>query len=73
MGSGPRGTPRRVRLGYRCRIWCGGRLAVCALGPRRTPSLNENAPGDRWDRVAGRIESLIQQARTRSRGWDFDR
>ena len=25
------------------------------------------------DRVAGRIESLIQQARTRSRGWDFAR
>ena len=24
-------------------------------------------------RVAGRIESLIQQARTRSRVWDFDR
>ena len=29
--------------------------------------------GDRWDRVAGRIENLIQQARTRSRGWDFGR
>ena len=29
--------------------------------------------GDRWDRVAGRIESLIQQARTRSRGRDFER
>ena len=29
--------------------------------------------GDRWDRVAGRIESLIQQARTRLRGRDFER
>ena len=28
--------------------------------------------GDRWDRVEGRIESLIQ-GRARSRGWDFSR
>ena len=28
--------------------------------------------GDRWDRVEGRIESLIQ-GRVRSRGWDFSR
>ena len=29
-----------------------------------------SAGRDRWNRVAGRIESLIQQARTRSRVWD---
>ena len=54
------------------------RIQRCCEGYERALSVihpeaeGKRKDGDRWDRVAGRIESLIQ-ARTRSRGWDFDR
>ena len=54
------------------------RLQRCGEGYERTLSLihgeaeQKRKAGDRWDRVEGRIESLIQ-GRVRSRGWDFSR
>ena len=54
------------------------RLQRCCEGYERTHALihgeaeQKRKAGDRWDRVEGRIESLIQ-GRVRSRGWDFSR
>ena len=54
------------------------RLQRCCEGYERTHSLihgeaeQKRKAGNRWDRVEGRIESLIQ-GRVRSRGWDFSR
>ena len=54
------------------------RLQRCCEGYERTHALihgeaeQKREAGDRWDRVEGRIESLIQ-GRVRSRGWDFSR
>ena len=54
------------------------RLQRCCEGYERTHSLihgeaeQKRKVGDRWDRVEGRVESLIQ-GRARSRGWDFSR
>ena len=54
------------------------RLQRCCEGYERTHALihseaeQKRKAGDRWDRVEGRIESLIQ-GRVRSRGWDFGR
>ena len=54
------------------------RLQRCCEGYERTHALihgeaeQKRQAGDRWDRVEGRIESLIQ-GRVRSRGWDFSR
>ena len=54
------------------------RLQRCCEGYERTHALihdeaeQKRKAGDRWDRVEGRIESLIQ-GRARSRDWDFSR
>ena len=54
------------------------RLQRCGEGYERTHALihgeaeQKRKAGNRWDRVEGRIESLIQ-GRVRSRGWDFSR
>ena len=54
------------------------RLQRCCEGYERTHALihgeaeKKRKAGDRWDRVEGRIESLIQ-GRVRSRGQDFSR
>ena len=61
MGSGPSGTPRRVRPGYRCRIWCGGRLGVCAPGRSRTGSLSESAPGE-LARIGSNLNQIARWA-----------
>ena len=56
MRSGPRGTPRRARLGYRCRIWCGR-----SLGRVRTWTVAHTELERERTRELARIGSNLNQ------------